>query len=235
MSRQKDESVPHTNPLDRILRRKSPFDGLFAHAAKVAEAVRVLEPGCTEYANGRFGAFTSVVRQLRDLEHQADLIRAQVRAHLPRHLFMSVARDQFEALLGEQDDILDAVADLVERMEVRPTPIPEDLKERFLGLVSVVLETVTAYEKAVEVFADVLATGFGGSARDEAKNLVKQVHLRESEGDVARMEFLREVYAREDRLKPLDVVHLALFADLLDNVADAAETAAERLRTLVAE
>lgn len=229
------DEVPHTSPLDRILRRKSPYDGLFEHAAKVAECVRLLDIGYTQYATGEYEVFSQTTRRIGEVEHDADKIKSSVRAHLPRSLFMSADRRQFEMLLHDQDAILDHVEDLAERMDARRTTIPDALHEPFRRLVQASIATVDAYEKAVESFADVLATGFGGAARDEVKVLIKEVHKREFEGDRARFALLRDIYAQEGNLKPLDVMHLVLFADLLDDVADAAESAADRLRAIVAK
>ncbi|HET6405678.1 MAG TPA: TIGR00153 family protein [Candidatus Thermoplasmatota archaeon] len=229
------EDVPHTSPLDRILRRKSPYDGLFEHAAKVAECVRLLDEGFQQYTEGRYDEFSQTTRRIGEVEHEADIIKAKVSSHLPRHLFMSAGTRQFEMLLTEQDGILDHVEDLSERMDARRTPIPPQLRDSFRALARASIATVDAYEKAMEAFADVLATGFGSSARDEVKTLVKTVHQREFEGDRIRFGLLRDIYAVESQLQPLDVMHLVLFADVLDDVADAAEAAAERLRAIVAQ
>lgn len=229
------EDVPHTSPLDRILRRKSPYDGLFEHAAKVAECVRLLDVGYDQYSAGRFDEFTQTTRRIGEVEHEADIVKAKVSSHLPRSLFMPSGTRQFELLLHEQDSILDHVEDLSERMDARRTVIPERLRPGFRALVHASIATVDAYEKAIESFSDVLASGFGGAARDEVKLLVKEIHQREFEGDRARFALLREIYAMEGELSPLDVMHLVLFADILDDVADAAEAAAERLRAMVAQ
>ncbi|HWG89830.1 MAG TPA: TIGR00153 family protein [Candidatus Thermoplasmatota archaeon] len=233
--RDKEPEVPHTSPLDRILRRESPFDPLFKHASKVAECVRLLEQGFTQYAEGRYTEFSATARRIGEVEHEADILKSTVSAHLPRGLFMSVDRGRFELLLHDQDSILDDVEDLAERMDARPTPIPAALRPAFQDLVQRVIATVDAYEKAVEMFADVLETGFGGAARDEVKAHVKTVHLREFEADRSRFALLRALTAVENDLKPLDVVHLTLFADLLDNVADHAEASADRLRAMIAQ
>ncbi len=235
MKHDEAEEVPHTSPLDRILRRVSPYDGLFTHAAKVAECVRLLRVGYDQYAAAEFDAFQETTILIHNVEHEADKIRSGVRAHLPRSLFMSVDRGEFEMLLHDQDLILDSVEDLAERMAARPRGIPETLRDPMRNLVESVIATVDAYEAAVEVFSDVLATGFGGGARDEVKDLVKEVHAKEFEGDRMRVKLLQEVYKQEDNLTPLDVMHLLLYADLLDDVADAAESAADRLRALVAQ
>jgi predicted phosphate transport protein (TIGR00153 family) len=230
----KEGDVPHTSPLDRILRRESPYDGLFEHAKKVAECVRLLNEGYDHYAAGRYEEFAQVSKRIGEVEHQADIIKSTVRAHLPKGLFMSVDRGEYEMLLHDQDAILDTVEDLAERMDARRTGIPDPLKEQFRQLVVGVIATVDTYEKAVETFADVLATGFGETARDQAKAIVKDVHQREFEADRVRFELLRKIYALERDLSPLDVVHLVLYADLLDTVADAAESSADRLRKLIA-
>lgn len=235
MSPDRDPDVPHTNPLDRLLRRESPYDGFFKHAAKVAECTRLLKDGYEEYADGRYDAFAQTATRIHELEHEADIIKSTVRAHLPKGLFMSVDRSDYERLLHYQDAILDMVEDLAERMTARPTPIPEPLRARFRELVDGVVDTIDTYEVAVERFSDVLATGFGGPARDEIKDLVKDVHAREFNADRTRFQLLREIYQHENELKPLDVMHLTLFADMLDTVADSAEGAADWLRAVIAE
>lgn len=229
------DEVPHTSPLDRILRRESPYDGLFEHAAKVAECVRLLQLGYDQYTSGQFDAFSETTKRIGEVEHEADIIKSTVRAHLPKGLFMSVDRKDYEMLLHDQDLILDTVEDLAERMDARHTPIPETLRPGFRTLVEGVIATVDTYEKAVEIFSDVLATGFGGHARDEVKDLIKEVHQREFEADRTRFTLLRQIYAQEPNLTPLDIIHLVLYADMLDTVADQAEAAADRLRGLVAQ
>lgn len=233
--RDNPEDVPHTSPLDRILRRKSPYDGLFEHAAKVAECVRLLDTGFEQYTQGSYDEFSATTRRIGEVEHEADIIKSRVSSHLPRSLFMPSGTRQFEMLLHDQDLILDHVEDLAERMDARRTRIPDSLRPGFQTLVRASIATVDAYEKAIEAFADVLATGFGGNARDEVKALVKDVHEREFEGDRARFALLREIYAAEQQLSPIDVMHLVLFADIVDDVADSAEAAADRLRSMVAQ
>lgn len=232
--RKPTDDVPHTSPLDRILRRESPYDGLFKHASKVAECVRLLNEGYDQYAAANYEEFARIAKRIGEVEHEADIIKSGVRAHLPKGLFMSVDRGEYEMLLHDQDAILDTVEDLAERMDARRTPIPPPLRENFRALVTGVIATVDVYEKAVETFADVLESGFGEGARDEAKALVKEVHQREFEADRVRFQLLRGIYAMERELSPLDVVHLVLYADLLDTVADAAESSADRLRKLIA-
>lgn len=233
--RSEGDDVPHTSPLDRILRRESPYDGLFTHAAKVAECVRLLQVGYDQYAAGRFDEFTQTSKQIGEVEHEADIIKSSVHAHLPTGLFMSVDRGRFAMLLHDQDLILDTVEDLAERMDARRTTIPPQLHEGFRKLITGVIATVDSYEKAVEMFSDVLASGFGGPARDEVKELIKDVHKKEFEADRIRFSLLREIYALENQISPLDVVHLVLFADMLDTVADSAEASADRLRGLIAQ
>ncbi len=227
--------VPHTSPLDRILRRESPYDGLFDHAAKVAECTRLLSEGYDQYANQDYEEFAKTAKRIGEVEHEADVIRSKVSAHLPKGLFMSVDRAKFEMLLSDQDSILDTVEDLAERLDARRTTIPAGVREGLRELVNGVIATVDAYEKAVESFSDVLATGFGGASREIVKTRVKDVHQREFEADRIRFQLLRAIYAQEQSLPPLDIMHLVLYADMLDTVADSAESAADRLRSLIAQ
>lgn len=228
------DDVPTTNPLDRLFRRKNPFEGVFAHASKVRECVALLEEGIEQYVQGSWDAFHETTKRVNTLEHEADGIKANIRAHLPRFIFMPVDKGDLQHLLHLQDSILDQVENLMEMMDARHTPIPPELMEEFQSHARLVIETVDAYEAAVEEFHDVLASGFGGGQREEAKRAIKVVHELEYEADQHRYQLVRRIYEIEDDLEPMDVYHLLKIADWIDNVADQAENSADKIRAMIA-
>lgn len=227
--------VRSTNPLDRLFRRKNPFEGVFAHTQKIRECVELLEDGIEAYVANDWEEFHELTQKVNEVEHEADGIQANIRSHLPRFIFMPVNKGDLEHLLHLQDSILDQAENLMEMMDARHTRVPDPLMGEFRTHVRLAIETVKAYEAAVDEFHDVLDSGFGGGQRDEAKRAIKVVHEMEYEADQLRYDLVRQIYEHEDELEPMDVYHLLKIADWVDNIADQAENSADKLRAMMAK
>lgn len=230
-----DEETPTTASIFHAFRRKSPFTGLFEHAEKVRACVALFESATEDYVAHDLDAFHEKVLRVGELEHEADLIKSSIRAHLPKFILMPVDKGHFELCLHSQDEILDYVENVMEMMDMRHTHVPEALLPAFRAHRDKVVATVEEYERTVENLRDLLDAGFGKREREQTKDVVKSVHQLEYEADRARYEFARGIYAMEDELEPMDVYHLLKIADWVDNIADAAENAADMIRAMLAK
>ena len=222
-------------PITDTLRRKSPFAGLLEHMNKVRECIDVLKEGLKEYYEGRFDRFSEVAKRVSELEHEADLIKGNIRAHLPRFILMPVDRGQFQWLLREQDAILDHAENLAEMLDMRHTKIPKELKDLFVEHMEKVMETVRAMEEAMERFKVLLETSFATKERDLVKEKIHEVHRKEWEADQIKYKLTREIYRIEKKLKPMDEYHLLKIADWVDDIADHAENVADLIRSMIAK
>ncbi|RLF39180.1 MAG: DUF47 domain-containing protein, partial [Thermoplasmata archaeon] len=86
-------------PIADAIRRKSPFARLLEHMEKVKECMDVVREGLIRYYNGEYEGFSEVAEKVSKLEHEADLIKGNIRAHLPRTILMPVDKGQFLWLL----------------------------------------------------------------------------------------------------------------------------------------
>ena len=227
--------MPYRAPVGNTYRKKSPFAGLFEHMSKVRECISLLRDGVLRYIDGDYEDFHEVAEKVSELEHEADLIKGNIRAHLPRSILMPVDKRYFLWVLREEDAILDHAENLAQLLDLRHTPIPDELKEDFKEHMDKVAETVEEMERAVENVRDLIETSFSGKEREESKKYIHNVHKKEWEADQIRYRITEKIYKLEDKLSPMDEYHLLKIVDWIDDIADHAENVADWLRAMIAK
>jgi len=221
-------------PVSYTYRRKAPFEQLLNHMEKVRECIDILGKGLVKYYKGDYKNFSEVAQRVSDLEHEADLIKGNLRAHLPTSLFMPVDKGKFMWALREQDKILDHAENLVKMLDMRHTKIPKELQDVFIDHAKLVMKTVKAMEAAVENIRDLVETSFVKREREQTKKLIHKVHDYEWKADQKKYEMTKGIYKLEKKLDPMDVYHLLKIADWVDDIADHAENVADWLRSMIA-
>ncbi len=215
--------------------RKSPFDGLIEHAAKVRECVNALDEALSAFEKGDMEEFERMRKKVEDLESEADRIKANIRNHLPKGVWMPVDKQFFLMTLTQQDSILDYAEDAVVWIDMRGKPLPPELSEDFSRLQKIVVKTVEEYEKVVNNIPHVLETSFAESERKETKEYIYNVHKLEHEADVVERVLTKKIFSMEERLEPVAVWHLVKLVNILGDIADHAENAADRVRAMIAK
>jgi predicted phosphate transport protein (TIGR00153 family) len=232
MEKEKDH---FRTPIANTFRRKSPFEQLIEHMCKVRECIDILGNGLISYYKGDYKGFSEITKKVSKLEHEADIIKGNLRNHLPTHLFMPVDKGKFLWALREQDAILDHAENLARMLDMRHTKIPKLIQELFIKHVKLVMGTVTAMEDAVGNIRDLVETSFVKREREQTKEFIYKIHELEYEADKKKYEITKEIYKLEIELKPMDVYHLLKIADWVDDIADHAENVADWLRAMIAK
>ena len=222
-------------PVQDTFRRKSPFSQLLEHMEKVRECVDILGDGLVNYYKGDYKGFSELTEQVSKLEHEADIIKRNLRNHLPSSLFMPVDKGKFMWALREQDKILDHAENLAKMLDMRHTKIPKDLQKVFIDHTKLVMKTVDAMEDAVENIRDLVQTSFVKKERNQTKQLIRKVHEYEWKADQKKYEATKGIYKLEKKLDPMDVYHLLKISDWVDDIADHAENVADWLRAMIAK
>jgi len=222
-------------PVADTFRKKSPFGQLLEHMCKVKECICILGDGLENYYKGNYKDFSEVAKKVSDIEHEADLIKSNIRNHLPTHLFMPVDKGKFMWALREQDAILDHAENLAIMLDMRHTKIPKELQKVFIEHIKLVIKTVEAMEEAVENLRDLVETSFVKRERQQTKEFIYKVHHLEYEADKKKYEMTKGIYKLEKKLDPMDAYHLLKIADWADDIADHAENVADWLRAMIAK
>ena len=214
--------------------RKSPFTGLLKHAEKVKECIATLEKVVFSYCNEDYQKFEEYVKKVRELEGEADLIKGNTRNHLPKFIFLPVDKSDLLMLLRENDAILDHAEDVAVLMGMRYTKIPEDIKEDFLELTNRVIETAECLEVALNHLRELLESSFVGKARTETKKRIYEIHQKEHEADLVEFNITKKIFNSVD-LDPISVIHLLKIVHRMGKIADHAENAGDRIRSMIAK
>ena len=222
-------------PVADTFRRKSPFSQLLEHMGKVRECIDILGDGLVGYYKGDYKDFPVLAKKVSEIEHEADLIKSNLRNHLPNSLFMPVDKGKFMWALREQDAILDHAENLVRMLDMRHTKIPKELQDVFINHAKLVMKTVEAMEDAVCNIRDLVETSFVKREREQTKQFIYKVHEFEWKADKAKYEATKGIYKFEKKLDPMDVYHLLKIADWVDDIADHAENVADWLRAMIAK
>ena len=222
-------------PVSDTFRRKSPFGQLLEHMEKVRECVDILGDGLIKYYKGDYKSFSNLTKKVSEIEHEADIIKSNLRNHLPTSIFMPVDKGKFMMVLREQDKILDHAENLASMLDMRHTKIPKELQEIFTEHTKLVIKTVDSMEDAVGNIKDLIETSFVKREREQTKELIYKVHRLEWEADKKKIKMTEGIYKLEKKLDPMDVYHLLKIADWVDDIADHSENVVDWLRAMMAK
>lgn len=221
-------------PVSETFRRKTPFHQLHDHMIVVKKSIDALSDGLIHYYKGDYKEVSKLAKMIADYEKEADIIKGNIRNHLPNTLFMPVDKGKFLRALHQQDAILDHAKNLVQMLDLRHTKIPDSLQKGFIDHAKSSLKTVEAMEQAVGNMMDLIETSFVNRARDQTKEYIYEVQRLEHETDEIKYKVTKGIYEMEDKLNPMDTYHLIKILDWVDDIADHAENVTDWLRSMIA-
>ncbi|TET73271.1 MAG: TIGR00153 family protein [Candidatus Aminicenantes bacterium] len=212
---------------------KSPFEPLYQHMLKVKACVDLVRPLMDAFLKGEQEKVKDVARKIFKAEHDADIVKKEIRSRLPKSILLPVARGDILRFLKEQDNIADSAEDLAALLILRKTTVPEELKEKLKDFVEKVLET---YEMAMTVSSEIkllAETSFGGVEAHKVMELIEQVKLKEWEADKAQMKVARKMFSIEKKLDPVSVMMWMHIFRELGTLANHAENAGDQMRLML--
>lgn len=210
---------------------KSPFENLQRHADKVKECAQLFKEAVICHIAEDCKEFDFLTEKVACLESEADGIKRNIRNHLPRGILMPVDKFQFMQYLREQDKVLDEVEEALFWLSFRPRGIPEEVANDLKHLVDSVIPPI---EELSELVA--LATKYFRSTsaelRTRMKSLVQDIRQHEREADLLERELKFKIFTVIN--EALVVYHLIRLVDIVGNIADHAQNASDRMRTMIA-
>lgn len=212
---------------------KSPFSPLQSHMKKVSGCIKKLSEVFDALQNQDQEKINSLVSELCDLEHEADLSKNDIRNNLPRSLFLPIDRSQILDILALQDDIADKAEDIGNLLTVRPLPKMGEM----IGAL------VQFFEKNIEAFWDVrnilkemgelLESSFGGQEAQKVKKMVENTSFKEHEADVMKRQILKDFFGFADTLKPTDFYLWINLIEEVGSLSHISESLANRIRMIL--
>jgi hypothetical protein len=211
----------------------SPFKPLGMHASKGGDAVRKLNEALVAYCDGDTQRVEELNHEIDVIEHEADVLKQTIRSELSSSIMLPVHASDLLSFLKPQDSISDVTQEVSYWFTLRKFDASDEIRQGFLDLMQKTLETVEVYEKLVSTIGELLEASFSKRDVEETLSLVIKVEEMEHQVDVIEKELMKTVFQQEDIIGGVGVFHLARLVDGIGNIADKAEHAADRLRTMV--
>ncbi|GAU07430.1 DUF47 domain-containing protein [Desulfoplanes formicivorans] len=220
-------------PFFGLLSPKSPMEGLVEHYDKIAECIYVISESLECYVSG-VGAcreFTELTREIDAIENHADLIKRNIRNHLPRRLFMAVDKTLFLNYTKSQDNILDSAQEALQWLGMRQVAIPEGTFQKML------IDLLEEVKNTTELLGPALRDTIGfvhGETVDRMAIKQKFQAVRRQHHDVQKLSRKLTSAIYNSTMDFKDIYQLIHFVDCLVTMSHDSENCADILRTMIA-
>lgn len=214
---------------------KSPFEPLYQHMCKVKQCVDLIPPLMHAFIEEDFDKITKITKRIFKAEHEADLMKKEIRINLPKGILLPVARGDILRFLKEQDNIADASEDLAGLLAMRRMKVPTELKKELQHLVDEVLEAFDLTMKVSSEIKLLAETSFGGVEAQKVMEMIEKIKVKEWEADKAQMKAAQKMFSIEDQLDPVSVMMWMQIFRELGNLANHAENTGDQMRVMLHE
>ncbi|MCG8426229.1 MAG: TIGR00153 family protein [Chromatiales bacterium] len=222
-----------TNPIASLL-KSSPFKPLQAHMRIVMECVSEVPGLFNALAEGDAEALHAQKEKIFAKESEADTVKNELRAHLPKSLFMPVDRRDLLELLEMQDAIANTAQDIAGLTMERDMTIPEGMESDLLAFVQCCVDTCGSAAQIVEELDELIEMGFRGREATKVEEMVATLNKIEDETDEMGIRLSRLLFSKEDQLSPVSVIFWYQMLRWIGGLADNAEKVGDRMRLLIA-
>ena len=213
---------------------KSPFKPMQEHMDVVMSCVRLAKPLFEALCRGDQEALRAAWEDIDRLESEADRLKNDLRAHLPKRLLLPVDRRDLLEILDLQDSIADRLQDVAGLLLERRMEVPESMREQLLEFVEAVLRTCELCADAIHQLDELLEIGFRGREAERVEQKVNEIGSLEGLTDRLQAGLVRELFRLEETMSPVSVMLWYQLLGWIGNMADHAEKVGNRLRLLIA-
>ncbi len=209
-----------------IFKREKEVIGLIKkHITTVEECLMTAVETVETYLKGDIPQAKSLARKVDGIETQADFIRYNIRDKLYSGAYLPMIREDIYNLIEAIDKVCNAAEACCDFFLDQRPEIPEELKPQFLHIAQESFGVLRPLEEAMLSYLG--AKGKVKVIRAKAK----EVGIKESDVDKLEWDLTRQIFT-----SPLDwghKVHLKLCLDLIVEISDRAEDAADQLELAI--
>jgi predicted phosphate transport protein (TIGR00153 family) len=210
----------------------SPVMPLEKHMNIAFKAARELERFFKAVVDTDWDEASAARDEITAFEHEADDLKKEIRMHLPKSLFMPVAREDILQLLLVQDRIANRSKDVSGLVLGRRLEIPEEIAEEFLEFVRRNIDAAKQARKSVRELDELFTSGFRGAEVDLVEGLIEELDQIETDTDERQASVRWSLFKVEKNLNPIDAIFLYQVIEMTGEIADMAERVGRRLELL---
>ena len=213
---------------------KSPFKPIRDHMDKVVESVIPLNDFFEALFQEDFSKVEKIQQQVIKAEKEADLIKNEIRNHLPRNIFMPINRRDLLEMLDMQDSIADVAQDIVVLLNIRRMGLTKELGQDVINFVKKSQDVCYLARGLNQEFEDVIESGFGRLEIKKLIEMIENVSIAETEADNLEEALFQRLYEVEEKMNSVDVIFWYKIFELIGDIADFSKKTGNRLRLMIA-
>lgn len=218
--------------IDKLV-SKSPIKPMQQHMGVAVLCAREILPLLDAMADGNIEGIRDRRGEIDRLEHEADQIKHEIRAHTPKKFLMALDRRIILEILDYQDSIADTAQDIAELADQRNMRLPEPLIEPVRALARSVVAACEQGQRIIDELDELVETGFGESEMRRVDEMIRELNRLESETDRQLDSASRKLFSIENDLGVATIFWHQVLRQIA-RLADLAERVGNRLRLLMA-
>ena len=208
------------------------FKSYYKHAECVFKTVENMNNCVKAACKGE--EIKDLIKATSKSELKADKIKSEIRDVLRGSVRLAIDKPVFLELVSRQDRIADYAENVVEIVSFRDLYDNSEARKLVLNLADAVTATVAEYQKTVGRFEYLLESAFASKEKDIMHQHIGRVNDLEHEADLVEAKAAAYVFTNGDD-QPLAAAHMYRLIQRLDDVANAAETAANSLLPIISK
>lgn len=209
---------------------RSPFAPLQSHMESVARCIHKLPVLFQALEIYNYEEVEHIAQEISELEHNADLIKIDIRNHLPKSLFLPIDRGNLLEILAIQDNIADKAEDVAVLLTLKPLELLPSFKEEFKLFLQKNIETFDGAQRIIRELHELIESSFGGIEAEKVRSMVDDVAYKEHEGDLIQRKLLKSLFKAEDQLTFTTFHQWQKICESIATISNLSENLAYRIR-----
>lgn len=220
-------------PLIQDLFRQSPFEPLRYHLKTVMECVDFVQPMFEAVRDVRYDELNDLAKKVFKVEHEADIIKDDIRQVIPKRFFLPVYRGDLLGYLKLQDDMADAVEDIAVLLTIKKLELPAVLTDTVFEYLAKTVEVCKGTREIGDFLPMLVEGDMVGAEAEKALAMVARLDKTEWEADRLQYTLSQRLFALEDEMRPTDLMLWFRIFGELGQLANFAEKTGDRLRRML--
>ena len=223
-----------SNYFSKIFSR-SPFTAMQEHMLIVNQCVHKLSPFFDAVLKDDHTKAKEVYREIGKLENKADALKKKLRLHMPKGLFMPVARRDLLELLLVQDKAANQSKDIAGIITGRMMSFPNKLATLLPEYVKRCEDACQQATKVIKELDELVETGFAGREIEIVASIINELDAIEKDTDKMQIKIRAALMKIEKELPPVDVMFYYKIIEGIGEVADISQRIGSRVELLLAK
>lgn len=196
----------------------------------VAKCIHCLPELFKALEEQNYSLLEEISEKISTLEHDADLIKNDIRNNLPKGLFLPIERGSLLEILALQDRLANTAEDAAVLVTLKPLVILPIFHEQFKLFIEKNIETFDKTVLVVKELHELVESSFGGLEAEKVRFMIEEVAYREHEVDLMQRQLLKALFKGDQELNYVSFHLWQRLFETIASISNLSESLAYRIR-----